>query len=170
MRHWLYDTLSAEWHWYWYKFQARGSILCHGMAKLKNDPGLCRLGEIALKGYIAEKDNATIKSSDILHDIKRGKIASQQIADYADSLISTQNLIPPETNYGQKPATHPCSKQHELIKDHESDYADLLNTVQRHTKCSPKYCLKNVMEVKSQVVASIIPLNVVKKQWLTWNP
>ena len=70
-KHWLYDTLSAEWHWYRYEFQTRGSIHCHGMAKLKNDPGLCRLGEIALKGYIAEKDNATIKSSDISHDIKR---------------------------------------------------------------------------------------------------
>ena len=71
LKHWLYDTLSAEWHWYRYEFQARGSIHCHGMAKLKNYPGLCRLGEIALKGDMAEKDNATIKSSDILHDIKR---------------------------------------------------------------------------------------------------
>ena len=100
----------------------------------------------------------------------RGKIALQQIADYADSLISTQNPIPPGDKLWTKPATHPCSKQHKLIKDHESDYADLLNTVQCHTKCSPKYCLKIVMEVKSQVVASIILLNVVKKLWLTLNP
>jgi hypothetical protein len=55
LKYWLYDTLGAEWHWYQYEFQARGSIHCHGMAKLKSDPGLCKLTEIALKGYLAEK-------------------------------------------------------------------------------------------------------------------
>ena len=28
-------------------------FICHGMAKLKDDPGLCKLEEIAFKGYLA---------------------------------------------------------------------------------------------------------------------
>ena len=35
-----------------YEFQAGGSIHCHGTAKLKSDPGLCSLTQIALKGFI----------------------------------------------------------------------------------------------------------------------
>ena len=60
IKHWLYNSLDAEWHWYRFEFQARGSIHCHGVAKLKNDPGLCKLSEKALKGYLSEisLDNA----------------------------------------------------------------------------------------------------------------
>ena len=31
------------------EYQARGSIHCHCVAKLKNDPGLCKLSETAKK-------------------------------------------------------------------------------------------------------------------------
>ena len=43
VKHWLYDTLGADWHWFRYEYQGRGSIHCHGTAKLSNDPGLCQL-------------------------------------------------------------------------------------------------------------------------------
>jgi len=33
----------------------RGSIHCHGTAKLNNDPRLCELTEIALDGFLAEQ-------------------------------------------------------------------------------------------------------------------
>ena len=56
IKHWLYGTLGAEWHWYRYEFQARGSIHCHGTAKLKNDPGLCELTEVALRGFLDEQN------------------------------------------------------------------------------------------------------------------
>ena len=54
IKHWLHNSLDAEWHWYRFEYQARGSIHCHGVAKLKNDPGLCQLSETALKGYLTE--------------------------------------------------------------------------------------------------------------------
>ena len=38
-KHWLYKTLDAKWHWYRFEYQDRGSIHCHGTAKLSNDPG-----------------------------------------------------------------------------------------------------------------------------------
>ena len=62
VKHWLYNCLGAEWHWYRYEFQARGSIHCHGVAKLKSDPGLCYLTDKALKGFLAEK--SFIESAD----------------------------------------------------------------------------------------------------------
>ena len=40
VRHWLNGILDAEWHWYRFEYQARGSIHCHGCAKLKNDPDI----------------------------------------------------------------------------------------------------------------------------------
>ena len=55
IKHWLYHSLDAEWHWYIFEYQVRGSIHCHCVAKLKNDPGLCKLSEKAFKGYLAEK-------------------------------------------------------------------------------------------------------------------
>lgn len=55
IKHWLYDTLDAEWHWYRYEYQHRGSIHCHGTAKLKNDQGLCQLTDIAVNGFLAAK-------------------------------------------------------------------------------------------------------------------
>ena len=56
VKYWLKDSLQASWHWYRYEYAVRrGSIHCHGVAKLKNDPGLCSLTEKALKGYLASK-------------------------------------------------------------------------------------------------------------------
>ena len=46
VKHWLYQTLGAKWHWFRYEYQGRGSIHCHGTAKLKNDPGLCQLRQL----------------------------------------------------------------------------------------------------------------------------
>ena len=34
IKYWLYDTLDAKWHWYRFEYQGRGSIHCHGTAKL----------------------------------------------------------------------------------------------------------------------------------------
>ena len=56
VKYWLKDSLQASWHWYRYEYAVqRGSIHCHGVAKLKNDPGLCSLTEKALKGYLVSK-------------------------------------------------------------------------------------------------------------------
>ncbi len=55
VKHWLYETLGAKWHWFRYEYQGRGSIHCHGTAKLNNDPGLCQLTQTALKGFLAQK-------------------------------------------------------------------------------------------------------------------
>ena len=146
VKHWLYETMDAEWHWYRFEYQHRGSIHCHGTAKLKNDPGLCELTEIALKGFLAEK--AQIETEGTHHDaqelIDTGKNAEKKVCQYVDWLLTTWNLLPPDTETWVKPKVHPCQKRHQDIcdSDLETDYADLVNTVQRHTRCSTSYCLR----------------------------
>ena len=57
VRYWLKDSLDAAWHWFRFEYQAnRCSIDCDGTAKLKNDPGLCDLTNVALKGFLVEEN------------------------------------------------------------------------------------------------------------------
>ena len=95
----MYNCLDAKWHWYRFEYQARGSIHCHGVAKLKNDPGLCKLSEKALKGYLAEKapKNAdTANLPELNQQIVDGKKASEVLCKYVDWLLSTVNPVPAE--------------------------------------------------------------------------
>ena len=109
LKHWLYDTLGAEWHWYRYEFQARGSIHCHGTAKLKTDPGLCKLAEVALKGFLAKKTLPLEINSrpEIMIDIENGEKAANQICDYVDSIMSTNNPNSPEIDTWIEPTVYP---------------------------------------------------------------
>ena len=149
VKHWLYDTLDADWHWYRFEYQHRGSIHCHGTAKLKNDPGLCELTEIALKGFLVEKtkhEQLFLNDQQVIQcnvDINNGRNAELKICQYIDWLMSTMNPVPQDTEQWIKPNVHPCQKRHP-IPEHmkQSDYADLVNTVQRHSKCNPSYCLR----------------------------
>ena len=50
---WLYEHLRASWHWFRYEYASRGTIHCHGLAKLSDDPDLINLTSAALKGYLS---------------------------------------------------------------------------------------------------------------------
>ena len=148
VKHWLYNTLDAKWHWYRFEYQGRGSIHCHGTAKLKNDPGLCELTKTALKGYyLARKlkdENTVDDTSELDRDIESGNNAAAIACQYVDWLLSTINPNPPDENVWLRPQIHPCQRQYKDIPEWEkdSDYVDLLNMVERHTRCSTSYCLK----------------------------
>ncbi|CAB3979507.1 ATP-dependent DNA helicase PIF1 [Paramuricea clavata] len=147
VKHWLYDTLGAKWHWFRYEYQGRGSIHCHGTAKLNNDPGLCQLTQTALKGFLAQKfkdENDCSDTTELDHDIEDGQKAADTVCQYVDWLLSTVNPNPPDEDMWIRPEVHPCQRNHHDIPEHEkqSDYVDLLNMVQRHTRCSTSYCLR----------------------------
>ena len=147
VKFWLYETLDADWHWYRFEYQAiRGSIHCHGTAKLKNDPGLCQLTEVALKGHLAQKEIETGAqfSPEREQQIQEGIEAARTVCQYTDWLLSTCNPLPPDDNNWVKPAIHPCKRKfiHIPAVDLDSDYVDLINTCQRHTHCSTAYCLR----------------------------
>ncbi|CAB4002039.1 Hypothetical predicted protein [Paramuricea clavata] len=147
VKHWLYDTLGAKWHWFRYEYQGRGSIHCHGTAKLNNDPGLCQLTQTALKGFLAQKfkdENDCSDTTELDQDIEAGQKAADTVCQYVDWLLSTVNPNPPDEDMWIRPEVHPCQRSHNDIPEHEkqSDYVDLLNMVQRHTRCSTSYCLR----------------------------
>ena len=134
-----------NWDWYRYEYQARGSIHCHGTAKLKNDPGLCELTEIALKGYLAEQ-NFKLGLKEVNEaNIKNGKPANMTVCNYVDSLLKNWNPQMPSDNKYIKPSIHPCRQEYLNLShiDYDCGYVNLLNAVQRHTCCSANYCLRH---------------------------
>ena len=148
VKHWLYNILGASWHWFRYEFSVlRGGIHVHGLAKLKNDPGLTSLAKLATDGYIARM---ALESDAHLQDHTQAQFevaasdglrAEKEICHYHDLLISTMNPI--DVSSFSKPSLHPCKlKFAQVIEDLHSDYIQLVNTVQRHSKCNSGYCLK----------------------------
>ena len=53
--------MGAQWDWYRFKPAVmRGSIHCHGIAKLKSDPGLFTLIQVTLKGHNTQEELSRI--------------------------------------------------------------------------------------------------------------
>ena len=124
----------------------RRFLALHGVGKLKSDPNLCDLSQIALQGYLAAQSVSNDQlSHEVLlqkqQEVKEGCEAEKAICDYVDFLVSTQNPCNPDGWF--KREVHPCQVQFEQIKTNrwDKDYEDLLNSVQRHTQCSTAYCL-----------------------------
>lgn len=146
IRHWLYNVLDAQWHWYRFEYQARGSTHAHGCAKLGNDPGIC---ELVTKAGIAWYTKELVQAGQQLQDdvdyeelIRDGEQAEAATLEYSDWLVPTMNQCIPDDSWSF-PVPHPCSvsiKQPEEATD--QDYSNLVNIVQRHTRCSTTYCLR----------------------------
>ncbi|EXX53021.1 hypothetical protein RirG_247740 [Rhizophagus irregularis DAOM 197198w] len=61
------------------------------------------------------------------------------VIQYLDLIVITINL----DMYAPISERHPCQKGVEEINDDLQDYVELINKLQRHTKCSPSYCLRS---------------------------
>lgn len=48
------DGLESVWTWYRFEWQKRGNIHVHGLARLKSDPGVAKLGEEVAQGRKAQ--------------------------------------------------------------------------------------------------------------------
>ena len=60
------------------------------------------------------------------------------VIKYLKDLVTTINPEPDSPI----PDRHPCQKGHDEVCDDLQDYIDLINKLQRHTRCSPAYCLR----------------------------
>ena len=143
VNYWLHKTLNAEWYWFRYEYQARGSTHAHGCVKLKNDPGLCELVKVAALGWMEEKANKTnnMEPHHNQHVILCGQQAKQRAIAYADWLVTTINDSIPNGHW-TLPQPHPCTISLTDVPNLDEDYTNLVSTVQRHTHCSPAYCIK----------------------------
>ena len=139
----VYDEMDAEWHCYRSEYQSRGSLHVHGCAKLKSDPGLCQLMKKAALAWQLRDKSSTELSQLEQQIIAEGTTAQNTIIEYVDWLTTTFNpSVPSEMWRMPAPINHPCTRNPLQVSDAEQDYADLVNTVERHTKCNAAYCLR----------------------------
>ena len=131
---------------YCYEYQTRGSTHAHGCAKLKNDHGICTLVERASAGWLAEQQLLTSTDSNtcaqFTHAIRDANNARAEALEYANWLVTTRNSSLPEDTWAL-PVPHPCAVHIHDISDFEHDHQDLVNSVQRHTRCGAAYCLRS---------------------------
>ena len=75
--------------------------------------------------------------------IAEGDLAKQKVVEYVDWLVTTINEAMPQEHW-QLPTPHPCTQQLTAVAEQhlDSDYHDLVNAVERHTRCSAAYCLR----------------------------
>ena len=135
---WLYKALDAEWHWYRFEYQARGSTHAHGCAKQINYVPLCKR-QVQLGCYnrtFSKPVQQPLLSRKICYNV--GKMP---LSLYYSMLIGwLQQLIHLSLmNFGP-------FLNHIPVLSHSKTltviYHDLLNSVQRHTRCSAAYCLR----------------------------
>ena len=122
LRHFNVDVLGVTDYWFRFEWQHRGSHHVQGLAWLPDAPDVQRmLAAVA---------------------------ARQQVTRFIDSIVSTTNpgilpdgsnaadALPPQSN------PHVCNKRFVDVIDYEEDLRKLIATCQRHTTCSPAYCLR----------------------------
>ena len=131
IQHWLYESLNAEWHWYRIEYQAHGSTHAHGCAKLKNEPGICKLVEKAAKGWAISND-ITIKNipqfqseTDKAQFLLEAEEAKSVVLKYAGWLVTTCNEAMPNDSWNL-PSPHPCAVSLHNVTDLDEDYRNLL--------------------------------------------
>ncbi len=94
--------------------------------------------KLLLDGY--KRHNDTAVDDDTEQIIQEGEAAKTAALEYADWLVNTLNDSIPDEKW-RVPVPHPCTLNVADIGDtNDDDYHDIVNTVHRHTRCSPAYC------------------------------
>ena len=120
------EILGATDFWLRFEWQHRGSPHIHGLAWLANAPNV---------------ENVMALPNDQISE-------REQLINYIDSLICTSNpaILPDGSNAQHAPPPrfdpHPCGLNYKDIHNYQEDLANLVATCQRHTRCSPSYCLR----------------------------
>ena len=153
----LGDVLDEDWSWMRYENQGRGTIHAHLMTKLKHDPGLIKLCETVYKGRQAGEVLVRHEKNELEEPLtqqdqvrftaekEEGEAAEKRVCNYCNTLISTMNPLSPEQRQqfvAGDHEEHACAKRctpEMTTEELDDDYANILNTVQRHTQHT-SYC------------------------------
>ena len=123
MKDFYEDVLGVKDYWLRFEWQHRGSPHVHGLAWLSNAPAI---------------NEGVVKNESM----------QQEITAYVDKIVSTENPAILEDGSNASDAPLPqvdprvCNKPFDSVDDYEKDLKELIATCQRHTRCSPSYCLK----------------------------
>ena len=144
------QMLDADWRWYRFEWQARTAIHAHGIAKLKNDPGLVNLTEKVYAGVIADKlldANAEMSAEELQRlreAVRVGQESKKRVLSYVDTLICCWNLRDPSQFSPVVPDPHPASIYPPgNLRDGDAmnaDLEELSNCLQRHVCKLNGYC------------------------------
>ena len=80
-------------------------------------------------------------SNDFQPQIEAGHQAQETVKAYANWLVTTINDALPQDNW-TIPSPHPSAISIGNVDNLDRDYEALVNSVERHTKCSTAYCIK----------------------------
>ncbi len=128
MKHVIGPLLGVKHYWYRYEWQERGSGHIHGFLWLKDAPNPDDIDWDHIK-----------KPDAIISDDQQVKV--DKFITYWNQLITAWNHFPRENENIPLLGRHPCSVKPEDMKYTKGELAELLNWVERHTKCRPGYCL-----------------------------
>ncbi|OBZ66500.1 hypothetical protein A0H81_13517 [Grifola frondosa] len=151
LKHFLGPLLHVEHFWYRYEWQDRGSGHVHGFFWLKDAP------------LVDEIDWDLLKEEHmIIPDAQRNKM--NQFVTYWDRLVTAWNPCPREDENTPLMGKHPCNQSPDELRGTKQELAELINWVERHTKCLPGYC-----QVKRKVPGTSETRNVCRFDY-PWPP
>src|SRR3954454_10920265 len=70
--------------------------------------------------------------------MKENERVMSEVVEYLDTLVTTINSRLSEPI----PEQHSCQKPSDELCNNQLDYINLINKLQRHTRCSSAYCLR----------------------------
>jgi ATP-dependent DNA helicase PIF1 len=125
----LVPSLGIRQYWYRYEWQERGSGHIHALLWLKDAPRADQIDWEALK-----KPDAIISPEQ--------KIKMEKFTEYWNLFITASTPFPRHHDENTPLlGEHPCSLERNTLNNTKKELADLLNWTERHTKCTPGYCL-----------------------------
>ncbi|KAK3916400.1 ATP-dependent DNA helicase [Frankliniella fusca] len=131
-------------YWYRIEYQHRGSPHMHGIFWMENAP-----------------------------DVSNLELASQEelvrIADFFSNFITAENPDPNISCEGEHPCRILFSDVPNNKEEEDKDLARLLVKVQRHTKCSPDYCMKKPRGGGPRKCRFNFPFAISEKASLSFN-
>ena len=94
--------------------------------------------------------------------MKENEELMNNVMQYLDSLSTTINpgLDAPVPNL------HPCQKHSKDLRDDKQDYIELVNKLQRYTRCNSSYCLRVDNYISQQKCRFGYPKDLTKNTYL----
>ncbi|KAK3923180.1 ATP-dependent DNA helicase [Frankliniella fusca] len=143
---------------YWYRIEYQHSMFIIGVCNFY--VFICNRGSPHVHGLFWFED-APKNVEKLLNGTEEEKLS---VKTYFEQLISAVN---PNINV-EMPEKHPCEVRYGEVEDFESDISQLLLKVQRHTKCTPGYCLR--MNKKKETVCRFhFPFDITEAAELKLN-
>lgn len=128
LKHVLCPLLGVKHFWFRYEWQERGSGHIHGFLWLKDAPNPDDINWDLLK----ENDNQPIGEEQ--------ETKMKEFVTYWDKIVTACSPFPVVDDNQPFIGPHPAAKERDTCRNTKEELAEMVNRVERHTKCMPGYC------------------------------